>query len=452
MNKNAGAIFLISLAAWLAPGYSHAQEKVVIDQVIAVVGNNAILGSDIINQQRQLEGQGIDLGPNPSCAMLDEVLYQKLLYNQALLDSVEVGEDHVEQVLERRIRFFIQQIGSRERLEAYYGKSIEELKEEFREMVREQELSQRMEGNITQNVSVTPSEVRSFFNNLHPDSIPMVESELVLAKITKTPAVRQEEKDLIKARLEEFRERILQGEGFSTLAILYSEDPGSARRGGELGFYGRGELYPEFEAVAFGLRPGEVSEVVETEAGLHILQMIERRGEQVNVRHLLLRPKVSPEDLQKARAELDSIRTLILSGEKTFAEAALAFSDHPGRINQGLMVNPFTGTNRFRADELGQVDPNLVFIVDRLEPEQVSEPHLMVTEEGQQAYRIVKLISRVDAHRANLQEDYDLIQQLALNQKERQAIRRWIDRKLSSTYVFIHEQYRDCVFEHQWLR
>jgi peptidyl-prolyl cis-trans isomerase SurA len=453
MKKIVGSLLLV-FACHLVflPPSAYAQEKVIIDEVVAVIGNSAILKSDIINQQRQLEAQGANLGPNPTCSMLDDILYQKLLFNQAKIDSIEVSDDHVEQVLERRLRFFIAQIGSRERLEAYYGKSLEELKEEFRELVREQELSQRMESTITQNVSVTPAEVRRFFNTIHPDSIPMVESEMVLAKITNTPAVREEEKDLVKARLEEFRERILRGESFSTLAILYSEDPGSARRGGELGFVGRGELYPEFEANAFGLRPGELSEIVETEAGYHIIQMIERRGEQVNVRHILLRPKVSPEDLQQARVKLDSVRTLIASGEMTFAEAARKFSDHPGRINEGVMVNPYTGTSRFRSDELGQIDPNLVFIVDRLEVGQVSEPHIMMTEDSQQAYRLVTVISRVDPHRANLEEDYDLIQQLALQQKELGVIRQWINRRLGSTYVRINEEYRDCAFEHNWLK
>lgn len=451
MKKIVGSLLLVLNLVFL-PASAYAQEKVIIDEVVAVIGNSAILKSDIINQQRQLEAQGANLGSNPTCAMLDDILYQKLLFNQAKIDSIEVSDDHVEQVLERRLRFFIAQIGSRERLEAYYGKSLEELKEEFRDLVREQELSQRMESAITKNVSVTPAEVRRFFSNLHPDSIPMVESEQVLAKITNTPAIRQEEKDLVKARLEEFRERILRGENFSTLAILYSEDPGSARRGGELGFVGRGELYPEFEANAFGLRPGELSEIVETEAGYHIIQMIERRGEQVNVRHILLRPKVSPEDLQQARLKLDSVKTLINSGEMTFAEAARKFSDHPGRINEGVMVNPYTGTSRFRSDELGQIDPNLVFIVDRLEVGQVSEPHTMTTEEGQQAYRLVTVISRIDPHRANLQEDYDLIQQLALQQKELGVIRQWINRRLGSTYVRINEEYRDCEFEHNWLK
>ena len=441
------SITVFSLILFSTPLLS--QEKVVIDQVVAVVGNSAILESDVVNQRRQLMGQGINLGPNPDCPILDDMLYQKLLFNQALLDSLVVSDEQVEQVLDRRLRFFIQQIGSREKLEAYYGKSIEELKEEFRDIVREQELSQQMEAKITANISVTPSEVRIFFNRLPQDSIPMVESEIIMAEIVKMPPVQAEEISNIKNRLEEFRQRVLRGESFNTMAILYSEDPGSARRGGELGFFGRGELYPEFEAVAFSLRPGEVSEVVETQAGYHIIQMIERRGEQFNVRHLLLQPKVSPYDLQAARLKLDSIRTIIQNGEITFAEAALKFSDDPGKINQGLMINQFTGTTRFRSEE---IDPNLFFVIDRMEVGDISSPVGMMTEEGQQAFRIVKLISRTEPHRANLQQDYDFIQQLALAEKKRKATMAWINRRLPNTYVFVHERLRECEFELDWVK
>lgn len=426
-----------------------AQEKVVIDQIVAVVGNSAILESDIVNQSRQLQAQGMNLGPNPECAILDDMLYQKLLYNQAVLDSLEVSDEMVEQVLERRLRYFIAQIGSREKLEAYYGKSVDELKEEFRDIVREQELSQQMEGKITANVKVTPSEVRIFFNRLPEDSIPMVESELVLGQIVKKPPVQPEEIAEVKSRLEEFKQRVINGESFSTLAILYSEDPGSARRGGELGFFGRGELYPEFEAAAFNLRPGELSDIVETEAGYHLIQMIERRGEQFNVRHILLLPKVSPLDLMAARQELDSIRTLIEGGKMTFAEAALKFSDDPGKINQGLMVNPYTGTTRFKSEE---IEPNLFFVIDQLEVGAVSAPIGMMTEEGQQAFRIVQLQSRTDPHRGNLQQDYDYIQQLALDEKKRKATEAWINRRLPNTYVFIHEKFRGCSFELDWVK
>lgn len=449
MKKFITTFFSLFLLSGLYSGV-FAQDKVVIDQVVAVVGNSAILKSDLFNQLKQMESQGVRFGSNAECEILDEMLYQKLLFNQAILDSVEVSDAQIEQILERRLRFFIQQIGSREQLEAYYGKTIDELKDEFRPMVREQELSQMMESQITRNVRVTPSEVRRYFNNLHPDSIPTVESEMELAQIVIKPKIDAEEKALHRARLNEFRERILLGESFSTLAILYSEDPGSARKGGELGFFGRGELYTEYEATAFGLRPGEVSEVIETQAGYHIIQLIERRGEQINTRHILLQPKVSPQQLNMARNKLDSIRRLINNEEMTWAEAAMKFSDDPAKISQGAMINPYTNTTRFKSQEIEQIEPNLFFVVDRLETGQISAPTPMMTEEGQQAFRIVKVTNRMEAHTASLEGDYDFIQQIALNKKKVKAVQEWIQNRVGSTYVFINENYTNCSYSIKW--
>jgi len=445
-NKIRSLALLMMLVCPLA---AVSQTGVVVDQVIAVVGNSAILKSDILNQRRQLQGQGVELGATPECLIMDDMLFQKLLFNQAIIDSVIVSDEQVEQVLDRRLRFFIQQIGSRERLEAYYGKSIDEIKDEFREVIREQEMARMMESQITQNVQVTPSEVRDFFRRLPQDSIPLIETEIILAQIVKKPPVSQQEIDNVRSQLEEYRQRIIRGTSFATLAILYSEDPGSARRGGELGFFGRGELYPEFEAAAFTLRPGELSEIVETQAGLHIIQMIERRGEQFNVRHLLLRPEVSPIELNAARQQLDSLRNVIEQGQMTFEEAALQFSDDPGRINQGLMVNPVTGTNRFRPED---IDPNLFFVVDRMAVGSVSAPVGFTNEEGQQAFRLVKLVQRTEPRIANIQQDYDFIQQLALQEKRRRAILSWVKSRLPNTFVFIHETFRHCDYELDWLR
>ena len=437
------------ILAFTLPFSGVAQEKVVIDRVVAVVGDNAILQSELFEQRRQLEAQGVNLGGNPECSVLEDMLFQKLLYNQAMVDSVEVSESHVEQEIERRLRYFVQQIGSRERLEEYYGQSMEELREEFREPIREQEISRRMESVITEGVSVTPSEVRSFFNNLPEDSIPMVESEMRLSKILIEPEIEEEQISEIRTRLETFRQRILDGESFRTLAILYSDDPGSARRGGELGFHGRGQLHPEFEAEAFSLQPGEISEIVETRSGYHIIELIERRGEQVNVRHLLLRPQVSPQIEQQTRNQLDSIRGLITSGEMTFAEAAREFSDHRSARSGGVMVNPFTGTTRFKTDEL---DPNLFYLIDRLDEGEISRPVETMTDDGRPAYKIISVRERIDPHPANLQQDYDFIQQLALERKKQQAIRAWAQRRLQSTYVTIKEEYQGCDFQVNWVR
>lgn len=425
------------------------QQKVIIDQVVAVIGNSAILESDIIEQRRMLEAQGVDLGRNPDCVLLDDIMFQKLLYNQAVIDSIEVSESMVEQEIERRMRFFIQQIGSRERLEEYYGKSIEELREEFRDPIREQQISRRMEAEITRNVNVTPSEVRAFFNNLDEDEIPMVESELALAKILIEPIIEDHEIQAIKNRLEGFRQRILDGESFNTLAILYSDDAGSARRGGELGFYGRGDLHPEFEAVAFSLAPGEISEIVETISGFHIIQLIARRGEQINVRHLLLQPKPSPAVEQETRNKLDSLRRVIMRGDISFADAARKYSDHPSGRNGGQMLNPYTGTARFRSEDL---EPNLFFLVDRLEVGEISRPIQTMTDDGKQAFKIVTVRDRIDPHRANLQQDYDFIQKLALQEKKNKAVKTWVERRLQSTYVRINEEYVNCDFDINWLQ
>lgn len=440
-------VLVFLMFATLIPA-SYGQNRVMVDQIVAVVGNSAILESDVVNQKRQLQGQGMDLGENPECMILDDLLFQKLLYNQAIIDSVIVSEEQVESVLERRIRFFVQQIGSRERLEAYYGKSIAEIKEEFRSVVREQEMSRMMQAQITEGIRITPSEVRLFFERLHRDSIPLIESEIVMAQIVKNPPVSPQEVQRVRNRLEEFRRRIIRGDNFATLAILYSEDPGSARRGGDLGFFGRGELYPEFEAAAFSLRPGELSEIVETPAGFHIIQLMSRRGEQFNARHLLMRPAVSPIDLNAARVQLDSIRTAIQAGTISFADAALRFSDDPSRVNQGIMVNPVTGTNRFR---VADIESNLFFVVDRLTEGGVSAPVAMQTEDGQQAFRIVQLISRSQPRSASLQTDYDFIQQMALDQKRRNTVIAWVNRNLPNTFVYIHENFRYCDYDVDWI-
>jgi peptidyl-prolyl cis-trans isomerase SurA len=426
-----------------------AQGPVNIDKVVAVVGNSAILKSDLYNQKRQLESQGVTFGATPLCGLLDEMLYQKLLFNQAVIDSIEVSNMQVEQVLERRLRYFIQQIGSREQLEAYYGKTIEELKDEFRPLIREQELSQRMEAQITRNVRITPAEVRHFYRNLPADSIPVVESEMELSHIVIMPKIDADEKSEVKRRLEEIRQRILRGESFSTMAILYSEDPGSARKGGELGFYNRGELDPEFEATAFSLRPGEISDVFESQFGMHFMQLIERRGEQINVRHILMMPKVSPSQLAAARSRLDSIRNVITAGDMTFAEAAARFSDDPSRTNGGIMVNPFTTTTRFKNTE---IDQNLFFVVDRLEKDQISNPVPMMTEDGKQAFRILMVRDRIEAHTATLEGDYDFIQQLALEKKKSAVVRDWVNNKIGSTFIFINEEFTSCNFSAAWTR
>ncbi len=442
-------IILLTGIGTMSPQTSHAQEEQIIDQVVAVVGRSVILESDIETQylgfrdQRGISGSASDI----RCFILEDLLFQKLMVAQAEFDSLVVNDIQVESELDRRLSMFINQFGSQEKLEAYYDKSLLEIKQELHDIVKEQLLAQQVQGNIVMNVTVTPSEIRSFYRSMPEDSIPLIKTEFKIAQIVKKPPISIDERIRVKEQLLELRKRVLQGESFATMAILYSQDPGSAKDGGELGFYGRGQLYPEFEAVAFKLKEGEISNIVETEAGYHIIQMIERKGDFINVRHILLMPKVSPMDLQKAKNELDSIAHLIKSDSITFDEAVEKFSEADDKNNGGLLVNPYSGGTSFEADQL---DPQVSFVVDKMTVGEVSNPVPMKTEDQSDAYRIVLLKERSKPHRANLKEDYSKIQQWALQHKQQKEISNWIGDKAKSTYIRIIDSYQDCQFDNQW--
>lgn len=447
ISKNA-LVFILILFAFV----SGQSQEMVLDRIAAVVGKNVILQSDIDAQyfQYRLQEGGIQGSESTvKCQIVENLLYQKLLLNQAQIDSVEVTDSEVEQNINQRMRYFIAQFGSEEKLEEFYSKSILEIKEDMRELIHNQMMVERLQQQITMDVKVTPSEVRSFFDKLPEDSIPLINAEVEIGQITRMPPVTIEEKMKIRKKMKGFRDRILEGEKLSTLAILYSEDPGSAKKGGELGFVGRGELYPEFEAVAFKLKKGEVSEIIETEAGYHILELIERRGDYVNVRHILLRIKPTAMDLLEAKSYLDSIADLIEYDSLKFETAAQKFSDGPNAKNGGLITNPQTGTSKFEADNL---DPQLFFVIDKLEVGEVSRPVLYETEKGKQAYRILYLKSRTKPHIANLKEDYNKIQQLALEKKRNDKVDAWVNNKIENAYIRVIDEWHDCDYYHDWLK
>jgi peptidyl-prolyl cis-trans isomerase SurA len=433
----------------LASGFAMAQEKVVLDEVAAVVGKNIILRSDIENQYLQYIAQSkVNNTAELKCKILEELLFQKLLVTQAEIDSVSIEDNQVESELERRLRYFINQIGSKEKLEEYYGKSILEIKEEFRPMVKEQLIIQQVQSGITKDVKVTPSEVKAYFKNIPKDSIPLINTEVEISQIVKAPKVSEAEKKAVKEKLESLRQRIMSGEKFSTMAILYSEDPGSAKNGGELGFVNRGDLVPSFEAIAFSIKEGEISEIIETEYGYHFMQLIERRADQVNVRHILMSPKPSVYDLEKARNTLDSLADLIKKGALSFEDAAVKFSDDAeSRNNGGLMINPQSGTTRF---EMSQVDPSLLYTIAKLEAGKISNAVKMQTNNNKDAYRLVMLKSKSDPHKANLKDDYAYIQNRATEEKQQTQIDDWIKKKISSIYIDIKSNYLNCSFMHKW--
>jgi peptidyl-prolyl cis-trans isomerase SurA len=422
----------------------------VVDEVVAVVGSKVILKSDIETQYIQFRAQGNIKGSarETKCTILEGMLFNKLLLNQADIDSVEVTEKQVEGELDRRIKYFIQQIGSKEKLEEYFKKSLYEIKEEFREIIRDQMRVESVQSSLAKNITITPSEVRGFLRKMPEDSIPMVNAEYVIGQIVKNPKVGIAEEIEVKEKLRSLRKRILDGESFSTLAILYSEDPGSTQKGGEIGLFGRGELYPEYEAAAFKLKPGEISDIVKSKAGFHIIQLIERKGDFINTRHILLSPKVSPEELAKSASMLDSIAKLIKANSLTFDAAVPRFSDDPNKINGGLMVNAATQTTRFEPDQL---DPKVFYVIDKLEVGQISNPVPFKNDDNKDAYRILYLKEKSKPHKANMKDDYDRIQGWALGKKKEKALNEWVNQKVLETYIRINESYTDCAFSQTWL-
>jgi len=443
-------VFIFSAILFQASIFAQDQ-SVVLDKVVAVVGSNAILESDIENQYLQYRAQEIMKGSKSSikCAIMEEMLFSKLLLYQAALDSVEVGDAQVEAEMDRRLRYFIGQFGSQEKFEEFYGKSTIEFKDELREQVKEQMMVQSVQQTLTAEMKITPSEVTKFYNSIPEDSIPLINSQVEITQLVKLPPINQEEKNSVRSRLVDLRKRILEGESFKTLAILYSQDPGSARNGGELGLVGRGELFPEFEAVAFGLKEGEISDIVETEAGFHIIQMIERKGDYVNVRHILLQPRVSNDDLLKAKQELDSIAVMIENGKYTFEEAITLFSDDPSKNNGGILLNPMTNTSVF---DVEQLDPAIFFVIDKLEVDEISTPAVYKTNKGKDAYRILKLKKRSEPHKANIQDDYDKIQEWALEGKRNTFMVDWIEEKINETFIKVDNDYHDCDYRNTWFQ
>ncbi len=425
-----------------------AQEQVV-DEVVAVVGSKIILKSDIEGQYVQYKMQGnIGNASAMKCQFLESILFEKLLLTQAELDSVQVTDNQVESTMNQRFRYYISQFGSQQKLEEFYQKPILEIKEEIRSLVKDQLMAEQVQSKITENIKITPSEIKAFYNRMPDDSIPFIDTEYEIGQIVKQPPVSAEALSEAKEKLMNLRQRIIKGESFSTLAILYSEDPGSAKKGGELGMFSRGEMYPEFEAVAFGLKPNQVSDIIKTKAGLHILQLIERKGDYVNVRHILIQPKVSPFDLAKASAYLDSIAGVIKHDSISFEKAALKYSDDPGKINGALMVNPQTNTSRFEAKQL---DPKVFFVVDKMKVGEISKAVPMTTEEGKQAFQLLYLKVRTDPHKANLKDDYNKIQNWALEEKKGKAIDDWIKSKTDKTYISIIDEFKNCNFQHKWI-
>ncbi len=435
---------LIALVLVISGGSGVKGQERIVDRIVAVVGNSIILQSDIENELLQMQAQGYNVTDQSRCELLENHLVQKLLLNQAIVDSIEVSDSEVEMELNRRLQFFISQIGSEEALENYYNKSILEIKEDFRDIVREQLITSYMQQDIIGNVRVTPAEVRRFFNNIPEDQIPLIPSQVQIRQIVKYPEFSEAENFRVRQRLNEIRQRIIDGESFTTMAVLYSQDPGSARRGGELGYMTRARLTPEFANVAFSLRDDRISPVFESEYGFHIVQLIDRRGEEANVRHILMRPEATDQARQEARSFLDSLATVIRTDTITFRVAAIRNTDcDDTRMSGGLVINEETGGARF---ELDQLNPVQFEAVRNMKVGEIAGPIESRNRQGRVFYKLLYLDSQTAPHRANLREDYAYIKERALDHKMNQILEEWIAEKRARTYIRIDEAYKNCGF------
>jgi peptidyl-prolyl cis-trans isomerase SurA len=384
---------------------------------------------------------------------LEGLLTQKLLVAQAVLDSIVVSDDEIENELNRRIRYFSNMAGGTEKLEEYYGKSIVEIKEEFRDDIREQLLAQREQQEIIKDSKVTPSDVRAFFNSIPTDSLPYYNAEVEVGEIVIKPSVSPEVKALAREKINEMRDRVIAGEDFSKLAGIYSEDPGSRDNGGELGFTDRGDLDPAFEAAAYALKkPGDVSEVAESQFGFHIVQLVERRGERINTRHILITPKTTTFDMTRAATKADSIYALITSNKTTFGAAALRYSqDDNSKNNGGMLVNPQSNTTYFDVEQLGQYDATLALAVQNMDVGAFAPPAVYKTPDGRSQYRIVYLKSKTQAHRANIKDDYPKLQTMAEQDKQDRTFNEWLDEKKSKNFIRINGEFAGCANLTKWI-
>jgi len=435
--------------------FSPAGAQNVVDEVIWVVGDEAILKSDVEAMRIQGQQEGMRWKGDPDCAIPEQIAVQKLFLNQAIIDSIEVSESDITQGVEQYIENMISMIGSREKLEEYHKKTLSQIRADLRDSYRERQMVQGMQQKLVKDITATPAEVRRYFAALPQDSIPFVPTEVEVQIITQTPRIAQEEINRVKEELRDYANRINSGSAsFQTLARLYSEDPGTARRGGELDFTGRGMLDPAFANVAFSLTdPKRVSKIVESEFGFHIIQLIEKRGDKIKVRHILRKPVVSDSAVTASLARLDSIRTAITSGEFTFEAGASVISDDKDtRNNNGLMAN-VTQDGRTSRFEMSDLPPEVAKAIDTLSVGSISAPFQMVNERGKTVCAIAKLKSRTEGHKATITDDFQVMKNVVVEKRKAEKLHQWVVDRIKSTYVRINERYRNCEFEYEgWVR
>ena len=431
-------------------------EGSVVDEVIWVVGDEAILKSDVEVTRLQAEAEGIRYSGDPDCSIPEQIAVQKLFLHQAAIDSIEVSESEVMQGIDAQINAWVSMIGSREKLEEYRKQTITQMREQMHDDFKNQQLIQKMKQELVKDIKVSPAQVRKYFKDLPADSIPFVPTEVEVEILTMQPRIPLEEINRVKNQLREFTDRVNKGETtFATLARLYSEDPGSARMGGEMDYIGRGMLDPAFANVAFNLTdPKKISKIVESEFGYHIIQLIDKRGDKIKCRHILLKPKVSQEAIDKSIGRLDSIGNDIRAKKFTFEAAVEALSDDKDtRNNKGLMANTAQADNRTSKFQMKDLPTEVARVVDTMKVGQISAPFTMVNSKGKTTCALIKLVSRVEGHRATITEDFQVMKDVVLAKEREKTLHDWVVDKIKKTYVRMNDRYKNCNFEYQgWVK
>jgi peptidyl-prolyl cis-trans isomerase SurA len=449
--------FFFFLFLLLSSGSLFAQDNGArIDRVVAVVGDQIVKESEVENVLQQYAREGMTITDSVRGAVLEQLLFQKLLVSQALHDSLTVSEAEIQQEMDLRMRYYLQSFGSVEAFENFYGKTVDAFKFELHDKVRDLLLAKRMQQQITQNVGVSPVDVKEYFNSQPPDSLPFISSTVEVGQIVLSPPVNPEILEYTRMETENIRNKVIKGElDFCTAAALYSQDPGSAQKCGTYENIRRGSFVPEFEALMFTLKEGEISPVFKTDFGFHFLEVISRKGDEVTVRHVLRVVPTSPEDLRNCKVRLDSIMRFVRLDSLTFCEAAAMFStDDESKYSCGLILNPLTGNSRIEVELLGQLepDPNFPITVNQMKVGAFSAPMLTLTRQSKEAYRVLWLKSRSEPHRANLKDDYQMIQDLTLQKKQDEVLNKWVDKKLTTTYIRISPDYKNADFRFSWLK
>ena len=418
-----------------------------IDKIVATVGDEILLKSEIEAQYLQYLTQGNESSSELRCNVVEDLLFQKLLINQAKLDSLEVTSDQVMSEVNNRIKYFENQLGSVEKLEEYFNKSLNEIESEIKNIVKEQLYAQKMQAKIVEDVKVTPQEAKTFYTSLDNSLKPLIPTQIEVSQIVIKPVISDSQKNEIRMQLNGFRDRVNKGENFNVLATLYSDDQGSAVKGGELGFVNRGDLVPEFERAAFRLKEGEVSEIVESQFGLHIIQLISRRGDQINVRHILKTVKPNSKAIQDANKRATELYNKLISKEISFEQAVIEYSDDESKNNSGLILDPNSMSSLINFDNISS---DFKIVVNDMQVGEISKPVVINFSENKDLFRIIKINKRIESHIANIVDDFNYVKELTINNKKEKITLEWINNKINKTYINLNENLLECNFRNNW--